>query len=69
MYSLFCQAFYFSRDDVALSGFAKFFKENSEEEREHGDKLMSFQNQRGGRIFLQDIKVHYQSDALKICSV
>ncbi|XP_010904173.2 ferritin, middle subunit isoform X2 [Esox lucius] len=49
-------AFYFSRDDVALPGFAHFFKENSDEEREHADKLLSFQNKRGGRIFLQDIK-------------
>lgn len=51
------QAFYFSRDDVALPGFAHFFKENSDEEREHAEKLLSFQNKRGGRIFLQDIKV------------
>uniref|UniRef100_A0A4W5PER4 Ferritin n=1 Tax=Hucho hucho TaxID=62062 RepID=A0A4W5PER4_9TELE len=50
------QAFYFSRDDVALPGFAHFFKENSDEEREHADKLLFFQNKRGGRIFLQDIK-------------
>lgn len=42
---------------MALPGFAHFFKENSEEEREHADKLLSFQNKRGGRIFLQDIKV------------
>ena len=58
--TLFClstQAFYFSRDDVALRGFAHFFKENSNEEREHADKLLSFQNKRGGRILLQDIKV------------
>ena len=51
------QAFYFSRDDVALPGFACFFKENSHEEREHAEKLMAFQNNRGGRIFLQDVKV------------
>ncbi|CAL8271705.1 unnamed protein product [Lota lota] len=49
-------AFYFDRDDVALHGFAHFFKENSHEEREHAEKLMAFQNKRGGRIFLQDIK-------------
>ncbi|AWP18417.1 Ferritin [Scophthalmus maximus] len=52
----FSHAFYFSRDDVALPGFSHFFKENSEEEREHADKLLSFQNNRGGRIFLQDVK-------------
>lgn len=49
-------SFYFDRDDVALKGFAKFFKHNSDEEREHAEKMMKFQNQRGGRIALQDIK-------------
>lgn len=49
-------SFYFDRDDVALPGFAKFFSKSSEEEREHAEKLMKFQNQRGGRIVLQDIK-------------
>uniref|UniRef100_A0A8D3DUW2 Ferritin n=1 Tax=Scophthalmus maximus TaxID=52904 RepID=A0A8D3DUW2_SCOMX len=56
-YTYTSMAFYFSRDDVALPGFSHFFKENSEEEREHADKLLSFQNNRGGRIFLQDVKV------------
>ncbi|XP_070305322.1 ferritin, middle subunit isoform X1 [Salvelinus sp. IW2-2015] len=55
-YTYTSMAFYFSRDDVALSGFAHFFKENSDEEREHADKLLSFQNKRGGRVLLQDIK-------------
>jgi len=55
-YTYTSMAFYFSRDDVALPGFSRFFKENSEEEREHADKLLSFQNKRGGRIFLQDIQ-------------
>jgi len=49
-------AMYFDRDDVALPGFAKFFKHNSDEEREHAEKFMKFQNQRGGRIKLNDIK-------------
>lgn len=49
-------AFYFDRDDVALKGFHKFFKKASDEEREHAEKLLKFQNQRGGRIVLQDIK-------------
>lgn len=49
-------SYYFDRDDVALKGFAKFFKESSDEEREHGEKLMKLQNTRGGRIVLQDIK-------------
>jgi ferritin heavy chain len=49
-------AWYFDRDDVALHGFHKFFKESSEEEREHAEKLMKFQNARGGRIVLQGIE-------------
>lgn len=48
--------FYFDRDDIALPGFAKFFNDSSKEEREHSEILMKFQNQRGGRIVLQDIK-------------
>jgi len=59
LYASYCyqsMAFYFDRDDIALPGFAKFFRENSKEEREHAEKLMEFQNKRGGRIVLQDIK-------------
>jgi len=48
-------AFYFDRDDVALSGFYKFFKDLSDEEREHAEKLLKYQNKRGGRIVLQAI--------------
>ncbi|XP_076852479.1 ferritin, middle subunit-like [Brachyhypopomus gauderio] len=55
-YTYSSMTFYFSRDDVALEGFAQFFKENSHEELPHAEKLMSFQNKRGGRIFLQDVK-------------
>ncbi|XP_043939313.1 ferritin heavy chain B-like [Protopterus annectens] len=47
---------YFDRDDVALQNFAKFFKKQSQEEREHAEGFMKLQNKRGGRIFLQDIK-------------
>ena len=55
-YTYTSMGFYFSRDDVALPGFAHFFKHESHEEREHAEKLLSFQNKRGGRIFLQDVK-------------
>lgn len=48
-------AFYFDRDDVALPNFHNFFKKASEEEREHAEKLMKYQNMRGGRIVLQAI--------------
>ncbi|CAN6565356.1 unnamed protein product [Malus baccata var. baccata] len=46
---------YFDRDNVALKGLAKFFKESSEEERDHAEKLMEYQNKRGGRVKLQSI--------------
>ncbi|XP_048660908.1 ferritin heavy chain-like [Marmota marmota marmota] len=49
-------SYYFDRDDVALKNFAKYFLHQSHEKREHAEKLMKLQNQRGGRIFLQDIK-------------
>lgn len=49
------KGFYFDRDDIALKGFAKFFKKSSDEEREHGQKFMTYQNNRGGRIVLQEV--------------
>ncbi|XP_007940434.1 ferritin, mitochondrial [Orycteropus afer afer] len=49
-------AYYFSRDDVALNNFARYFLHLSREETEHAEKFMRLQNQRGGRIYLQDIK-------------
>ena len=49
-------AYYFDREDVALQGFHKYFKEQSDEEREHAQKLMKFQNQRGGSVRLFDVR-------------
>uniref|UniRef100_A0A7M4FEH1 Ferritin n=1 Tax=Crocodylus porosus TaxID=8502 RepID=A0A7M4FEH1_CROPO len=49
-------SYYFDRDDVALQHVAHFFLEQSHEEREHAERLLRFQNQRGGRVLLQDIK-------------
>nr|ABD66598.1 iron-binding protein [Pyrus pyrifolia] len=46
---------YFDRDNVALKGLANFFKESSEEERDHAEKFMEYQNKRGGRVKLQSI--------------
>ncbi|CAD5330518.1 unnamed protein product [Arabidopsis thaliana] len=46
---------YFDRDNVAMKGLAKFFKESSEEERGHAEKFMEYQNQRGGRVKLHPI--------------
>ncbi|XP_042479959.1 ferritin-3, chloroplastic-like [Macadamia integrifolia] len=46
---------YFDRDNVALKGLAKFFQESSDEERQHAEKFMEYQNLRGGRVVLQPI--------------
>jgi len=48
-------SYYFARDDVANHGFAKFFKKSSDEERDHAQMFMEYQNKRGGRIVLQDV--------------
>ncbi|CAI2357721.1 unnamed protein product [Caenorhabditis sp. 36 PRJEB53466] len=47
---------HFERDDVALANVAKFFKHQSEEERQHGTDLMEMQNLRGGRVILTDVQ-------------
>jgi len=49
-------AWYFDRDDVALPGLHKFFKKNSDEEREHAEEIMKYQQQRGGKVVLQGIE-------------
>ncbi|KAH9513575.1 hypothetical protein Btru_033396 [Bulinus truncatus] len=59
LYASYCyksMGFYFDRDDVALPGFAKYFKKLSAEEVEHAERLMAYQVKRGGRIVFQDIK-------------
>lgn len=58
LYASYCylsMAYYFDRDDVALPGLFKYFKKQSDEEREHASKLMKYQNIRGGRIVLQNV--------------
>lgn len=49
-------AMYYDRDDVALPGFAAYFKHNSDEEREHAETFMKYLNKRGGKVVLQDVK-------------
>ncbi|KAF4523198.1 hypothetical protein B566_EDAN002457 [Ephemera danica] len=46
----------FDRDDVALKGFHKWFKKQSDEEREHAEKLIKYQNKRGGRLLMETIE-------------
>jgi len=55
-YTYLSMAYYFDRDDVALPGMHTYFKEASDEEREHAMKLLKYLNKRGGRIIFQDIK-------------
>ncbi|XP_034414026.1 ferritin, middle subunit [Cyclopterus lumpus] len=46
---------YFDRDDVSLPKFSSFFLERSVTERQQAEKLLDYQNTRGGRILLQII--------------
>jgi len=43
---------YFNRDDIGLSKLVEFFNKASLEEREHANKLMDYQNTRGGIVKL-----------------
>ena len=47
---------FFLRNDVGLTNIAKYFKKASEEEREHAFKMIEYQNKRGGRVFMTNIK-------------
>lgn len=46
---------YFYRDNVGLIGFGKYFNDESLEERSHAQKLIDFQNSRGGRVKLHPL--------------
>jgi len=46
---------WFNRDEQALHGFASYFKKASDEEREHGMKLMEYQASRGGKVVFHEI--------------
>jgi len=54
-YTYLSMAMHFDRDDINLPGFHKFFKESAEEEMEHAQKLMKYQNKRGGRVKLHHV--------------
>ncbi|XP_026208045.1 ferritin [Anabas testudineus] len=54
-YTYLALGMYFDRDDVALPNFSSFFLERSGKEREQAEKLLEYQNMRGGRILLQTI--------------
>merc|ERR1711942_587810 len=46
---------YFGRPDIALLGFSKRFRENSYEEMKHAEKLIDYQNMRGGKVLFKSI--------------
>ena len=46
---------HFDRDDVGLNKLRDYFQKASLEEREHADKLMAYQNMRGGRVLFNNI--------------
>ncbi|KAL4304497.1 hypothetical protein GQ457_10G012350 [Hibiscus cannabinus] len=46
---------YFDRDNVALKGIAKLFKDSSVEERQHAEIFMDYQNKRGGKVALESM--------------
>ncbi|GAB1605196.1 soma ferritin-like [Argonauta hians] len=48
-------AVHFDRCDVALKGFHNFFQQLNREHVKQADKLMEYQNKRGGRVILQNI--------------
>jgi hypothetical protein len=41
---------------VALKGFHKWFLKQSNEEREHAQKLIKYQNKRGGRLVMEAVE-------------
>jgi len=54
-YVYMAMATHFDRDDVALKGVSNYFKKSSNEEREHAQRLIDYQNLRGGQVVLTDL--------------
>ncbi|KAM6951369.1 ferritin, middle subunit [Aplochiton taeniatus] len=54
-YTYLALGMYFDRDEVALPNFSSFFLERSIKEREQAEKLLEYQNMRGGRVLFQTI--------------
>ena len=51
------QSAYFSRDDIARRGAAKFFAKSSDEEREHANKFLEYLSKRGGKPHFKQLLV------------
>jgi len=52
---------YFDNNKVARKGFAKFFSDQSREEKEHAHKLMDYINKRGEDVYTLDVKMPLKS--------
>jgi len=52
---------YFDNNKVARKGFAKFFAEQSREEKEHAHKLQDYINKRGATVDTVDVKMPIKS--------
>jgi len=61
-YTYLALGMYFDRDDVALPNFSSFFLERSVKEREQAEKLLEYQNMRGGQVLLQTISKPTRED-------
>ncbi|KAH0631107.1 hypothetical protein JD844_005209 [Phrynosoma platyrhinos] len=55
-YTYLSMSYYFNRDDVALKHVAAFFNKESLKKRGDAEKLLKYQNERGGCIILQDVQ-------------
>ena len=60
------QSAYFSRDDIAYRGAAKFFAKSSEEKREHANKFLEYLSKRGGKPHFKQLPVRSLSYLEKI---
>ena len=47
---------WFARSEIALPGFAAYFRKATNGEREHGIKLMEYLTKRGGKVVFQNIE-------------
>lgn len=54
---------FFNRDTIALPGFAKYFMDQSLEERGHATAFMEYQNKRGGKVVFKAVAVPEMSFA------
>ena len=53
-YSLLSQ--YFNRNNIGLDKLVSYFKQCSDEEKEHAEKFMNYQCMRGGKVIFADLK-------------